>query len=110
MLRVGGLFGSSWIGLVKGRVWWKVLRSKRVNMWKKRESSCVCSMLRKWRVQSDGQIGEVSKSINLTLHVDHFLHQIGNVYIIRDWILSFRSLGFISQDSDKSQTILILIS
>lgn len=72
-LRVGGLFGSSWIGLVKGRIWWKVLRIKRVNMWKKRWSSCVCSMLGKWCVQSDGKIGEFSKSINLTLHICHLL-------------------------------------
>lgn len=65
-----------------------------------KENSCVCSMLEKRCGQGDVQIGDVSKSINLTLHTSHFLHQIGNVFIIRDWISSFLSLRFISQESD----------
>ncbi|KAG5570780.1 hypothetical protein H5410_060546 [Solanum commersonii] len=44
------------VGPLKGGVWWKVLRNRRVNMWKKRWNSCVCSMLGKWCVQGDGQI------------------------------------------------------
>ncbi|MCE3050223.1 hypothetical protein HAX54_046691 [Datura stramonium] len=69
-------------------VWWKVLRSGRVNRRKIWWDSCTCFLFGKWHVQANGNIGEVPKSINFTLYVGHLLHRISNVFIMKGCIFS----------------------